>query len=105
MSLRAIGPHPSTASASLGRLLRRRGRRRSRRLRSFAEDLQVGTVAEQPVAQRLVEDAVVAEEKRDEQPAHAAVAVEERVDRLELDVGQPGTNERCSGELDSLERC
>jgi hypothetical protein len=41
---------------------------------------------EAQVEQRLGQDALGAEEKRDEEPAHAPVAIQEGVDGLELDV-------------------
>ena len=39
------------------------------------------------------EDAVVAEQQRDEEAAGAAVAIEEGVDGLELRVGEAGADE------------
>src|SRR5690606_27196199 len=48
---------------------------------------------EAEVEQRIAQHAVVAEQKRDQEPADAAVAVEERMDRLELHVGEAGPDE------------
>ena len=45
------------------------------------------------IEERLGQDAVVAEQHRDEEAAGAAVAVEERVDGLELRVGEAGADE------------
>jgi hypothetical protein len=42
----------------------------------------------------LVQHAALGEQERDQQPPDAAVAVEERVNRLELDVGQRDLDER-----------
>lgn len=45
------------------------------------------------VEQRCPEQSVVVKQEGDEQAAHPAVAVEEWMDRLELDVGQPGADQ------------
>lgn len=42
---------------------------------------------------RLVEHAALGQQERRQQPADAPVAVQERVDRLELDVGERDPNE------------
>src|SRR5450756_2541650 len=45
------------------------------------------------IEERLPEHSVVAEQQRDQQAADAAVPVQERMDRLELRVGEPGPDE------------
>ena len=49
------------------------------------------------VEQRLIEQAPVLDEQGDQQPPDAAVAVQERVDRLELHVREPGPHLRRRG--------
>src|SRR4051812_22816773 len=48
---------------------------------------------EAQVQQRLREHLVGAEQQRDQEPTDAAVAVEKRMDRLELDVSERGLDE------------
>src|SRR5882672_12571168 len=45
------------------------------------------------IQRRLVQRSSLAQEKRDQEPAHAAVAVEERMYRLELSVGESDLDE------------
>lgn len=45
------------------------------------------------VQHRLEEHAALGQQERRQQPADAPVAVQERVDRLELDVGERDPNE------------
>src|SRR5690606_15029864 len=48
---------------------------------------------EAEVQQRIAQHAIVAEQERGQEPADAAVAIEERMDRLELHVGEAGPDE------------
>ena len=45
---------------------------------------------EREVEQRLTEQSALVQQKRDEQAAQTSVAIQKRVDRFELDVGQRG---------------
>jgi len=49
---------------------------------------------EAEIQQRLPEDLRVAEEQCDHQAAHSAIAIQERVDRLELDMREVGLHQR-----------
>jgi hypothetical protein len=49
---------------------------------------------EAEVEKRPMENAAMNEEKRDQEAAYSTVAVHERMDRLELRVGEPYVDER-----------
>ena len=55
------------------------------------------------VEQRLIEHAGVDQHQNDQQPAEAAVAVEKRVDCLELHVGQGGANQALLGRVPPIQ--
>ena len=55
------------------------------------------------VEQWLIEHAGVDQHQNDQQPAEAAVAIEKRVDGLELHVGQGGANQALLGRVPAIQ--